>query len=193
MDSLTPARRLGKLLAPTAVALTAGLAFAAFTDDAANGGNRATAADVTITEDVSARAPLFDLADWQPAEDGATVERCIGITNAGSIALPLTLRLDGAPAGDLAEYVDVEVEHGTRPVASDDASCGEFVADGDVFAGELADLPTGTADRIAAGPGKLAVGAERTYRITWTLQDTEEAEGKSVSGVNFLWETTTAE
>src|SRR5688572_8455686 len=109
MDPMTPVRKLGKLAAPTAVALAAGLAFAAFTDQAANGGNRATAADVTITEDVAATSPLFDLADWQPAEDGATVERCIGVTNGGSIALPLTLRLAGTPSGDLAEYVDVKV------------------------------------------------------------------------------------
>jgi hypothetical protein len=197
MDSMTPARgrlrRLGRLVAPTAVALGAGLAFAAFTDDAANGGNRAIAADVTITEDVDARSPLFDLADWQPAEQGATVERCIGITNGGSVALPLTLRLDGAPAGGLGEYVDMRVEHGTRPAATDDAGCDGFAAGGEVYAGELADFPTTAAGRLAAGAERLAVGAERAYRITWTLQDTEEAEGQAVSGVNFLWETTTAE
>jgi hypothetical protein len=193
MDLTTPVRKLGKLAAPTAVALAAGFAFAAFTDDAANGGNRATAASVTITEDVDARTPLFDLADWQPAEDGATVERCIGITNAGSIALPLTLRLDGAPTGELAEYVDVEVEHGTRAAATDDASCGGFTRNGDVYAGELADLPTTAEQRLAAGAATLEPGDERAFRITWTLQDTEEAEGKSVSGVDFLWETTSAE
>ena len=192
MDPLTPVRKLGKLAAPTAVALVAGLAFAAFTDQAANGGNRATAADVTITEDVAATSPLFDLADWQPAEDGATVERCIGVTNDGSIPLPLTLRLAGAPTGDLAEYVDVTVEHGTRATADDGKTCDGFSKAGDVFTGELADFPVTAQDRLAAGGADLAVGAERAFRITWTLQDTEEAEGKSVSGVEFLWETTTA-
>jgi hypothetical protein len=193
MDLMTPVRRLGKLAAPTAVALAAGLAFAAFTDDAANGGNRATAASVTITEDVDARTPLFDLADWQPAEDGATVERCIGITNAGSIALPLTMRLDGPPAGDLAEYVDVTIEHGARPTATDDATCGGFTSAGDIYRGELADVPATADQRLAAGGTDLAPGEERAFRVTWTIQDTEEAEGKSVSGVDFLWETTSAE
>jgi hypothetical protein len=61
------------MAAPTAAAaLAATLAVAAFTDDAQNAGNRASAADVTISADVAASSPLFDLADWQPGEDGDT-------------------------------------------------------------------------------------------------------------------------
>src|SRR3954471_18601369 len=85
-------RRAARIALPScAAAIATSVAFAAFTDEAANSGNQASAASVTITEDVAASSPLFDLRDWQPGEQD-TVARCIAITNDGSIALPLTLR-----------------------------------------------------------------------------------------------------
>jgi hypothetical protein len=186
-------RRLAKLAAPTtAAALAATLAVAAFTDDAQNAGNRATAADVTITADVAATTPLFDLADWQPGEDGGTVARCVGLTNGGSIPVPVALRLAGAPTGQLADFVDMTVERGTRDTAVSDAGCAGFATDGVVFRGELDEFPTSAGAAIADGGAPLAVGAERAYRVTWTLQDTEAAEGRSLGGVDFRWETTSA-
>ena len=173
-----------------AVAVTT-VALAAFTDTAGNAGSTASAASVEVTEDVAATAPLFDLADWQPGEDD-TVARCIGVTNRGSIALPLAFRLDGAPSGRLGDFVDVRVERGTRPAGDDGSDCAGFTADGVVAEAELDDLPTAPGTAVADGGPKLAVGAERAYRITWHLQDTEAAEGLSVSGVDLLWETTSA-
>ena len=197
MSSMSPARfrrarRAARVAAPTVAAFSAVFAFAAFTDEASNAGNSATAADVTITEDVAASAPLFALDDWQPGEDGDTVSRCIGITNGGSIAVPIKLRLAGPASGELGDFVDMTVERGTRTTATDDAGCGSFVAGGDVYRGELDAFPTSAGTAVADGGGELAVGAERAYRITWRLQDTEEAEGKSLGGVTFRWETTTA-
>jgi hypothetical protein len=46
---------------------------------------------------------------------------------------------------------------------------------------------------VSDGGGTLAVGAERAYRVTWQLQDSEDAEGLAVEDVDFLWETTTAD
>jgi hypothetical protein len=197
MSSMSPARlrrarRAVRVAAPTVAACSAVLAFAAFTDEASNAGNRATAADVTITEDVPASTPLFALDGWQPGEDGAEVSRCVAITNGGSIPVPVRLRLGGAPTGRLGDFVDVRVERGTRAAATDDASCATFASAGEVYDGELDELPTTSAEAVADGGAHLAVGAERAYRITWTLQDTEEAEGQSVGGVTFRWETTTA-
>ena len=198
MSSTTPARtrRLRRALktivpAGAAAAVTA-LSFAAFTDDARNDGNRATAASVTITEDVAASAPLFDLADWKPG-DGDTVSRCIGITNDGSIALPLSVRFAGAPAGELGAFVDMKVERGTRDAATDDASCASFDADASapvVFDGTLDTFPTTEAAALGDKGQPLAPGAERAYRVTWHLRDDEAAEGKSVSGVSFVWKAT---
>jgi hypothetical protein len=84
------------------------------------------------------------------------------------------------------------VERGTRDVATADSSCGSFVAGGQVYKGELRDFPTSPAGALSDGGGVLAVGTERAYRVTWRLQDNEAAEGQSVSGVTFRWETTTA-
>ena len=189
-------RRAARVALPTTTAAAvAAIGVAAFTDDATNEGNRASAANVTITEDVSASTPLFDVDDWQPGE-GDTLTRCVAITNAGSIALPLTLRLDGAPSGTLGDFIDVTVERGTRDRAVDSADCSTFEPDDVspvVFQGELDELPTAAGGGLSDKGGALAVGAERAYRVTWHLQDTEDAEGTTVSDVDFLWETTSAD
>lgn len=186
-------RRAAKTLVPAAAAAAVtAVGFAAFTDDASNPGNRATAASVTITQDVPATSPLFDIGDWQPGEDD-TVARCITVKNGGSIGLPLKLRLDGAPTGTLGEYVDLKVERGSRPAGAGSSSCTGFTAAGDVWSGELASFPTAVGSGVADGGGKLAAGADRAYRITWHLQDDENAEGRSIADVDFLWETTSAD
>ena len=189
---MRPVKRIVKTLIPaTAAAAVTAIGFAAFTDDASNAGNSASAASVTITSDVPASSPLFDLKDWQPGEDD-TVARCIAVRNGGSIALPLSLRLDGAPSGELGSYVDMKIERGSRPAATDSSDCDGFEASGVVFDDELAAFPTARASAVSDGGSPVAAGAERAYRITWHLQDDEDAEGTSISGVNFLWETTSA-
>lgn len=189
-------RRAARLAAPTLAAFSAVFAFAAFTDEAQNAGNRASAADVSITEDVAATAPLFALDDWQPGEEGDTVARCIGVTNDGSIPLAIRLRLAGTPTGSLGDFVDLRVVRGTRDRTVDSSSCATFAAaqgGGDVWSGELSAFPTTTAGAVADGGAPLPVDAERAYAVTWKLQDTEAAEGLSVSGVTFRWETSSAE
>ena len=189
-------RRVVRAVVPTAAAaVTATLAVAAFTDEAENSGNRATAADVTIGADVAASAPLFDLTGWQPGEDGDTVTRCIGVTNGGSVPVPVSMRLGGAPTGELADFVDMTIVRGTRDAAVDDAGCASFApaaSEAEVFRGELDEFPATAGTALADGGAPLAVDAERAYRITWTLQDTEDAEGRSLGGVDFRWETTSA-
>ena len=174
----TTLRRTGRFVLPLVVAAGAGLASAAFTDDATNDGNRATAADVSISPGRAATSPVFDIAAWRPGA-GEAVTRCIGVTNDGSVAVPLTMRLDGAPTGDLGEFIDMTIERG--------ASCDGFVADGEVFQGELASFPTTGAGAVADGGAPLAPGATRAFRVRWELQDDEGAEGLGVAGVDFLW------
>jgi hypothetical protein len=170
-------RRTGRFALPLVVAVGAGLASAAFTDEASNEGNRASAADVTISTGRAATSPVFDLADWRPG--GGPERRCVTVTNEGSVPVPLTMRLDGAPTGGLAGFIDMTVERG--------AGCDAFAADGEVFSGELAAFPATAAGALADGGPALAPGASRAYRVTWELQDDEEAEGLSVAGVDFLW------
>ena len=202
-----PARRrlrgLLRVAAPTVAAFSSVLAFAAFTDDAQNNGNEATASSVTITEDVPATSPLFSLKDWRPYapfQGEYNQTRCIGITNRGSVSVPLKLRLAQVPTGTLGDYVDVMVWRGQRDPSIDDTSCATFKADPDipttavdektVFHGELDELPTSVGSALRDGGDPLAPGAERAYFIKWTLQDDEEAEGRSISNVDFRWEST---
>ena len=182
-------RRLAKVAAPTVAVLGVGLAFAAFTDDARNDGNQATAASVTITEDVSASSALFNVTNFKPSDP--TVERCIGVTNGGSIPVPIKMHLDGAPAGTgLGSHIQMTIERGTRSAADNTSSCGSFVADATsptFFNDKVANFPTTSGTAISDNGASVAVGAERAYRIRWTLDDTETAEGKTVTDVDFVW------
>lgn len=190
-------RRVLKTVAPTvAAAAVTAIGMAAFTDEATNAGNRATAASVTITEDVPATSRLFDIADWQPGESGDSVSRCVAVTNGGSIGLPLRLRLGGAPAGTLGDFIDMKIERGSRPTSTNSADCDGFApapSSPTVYDGELAAFPATAGAALDDRGGVLAPGAERAYRITWHLQDDEAAEGRSVDGVDFVWQTTTAD
>ncbi len=190
--SFTPrgaVRRIGKVAAPTVAVIGVGLAFAAFTDDARNDGNQASAASVTITEDVSASSALFNLTNFRPSDP--TEQRCIGVTNGGSVPVPIKLRLAAAAGGTgLGSHIQMTIERGTRTTSNNTSSCTGFAADATsptFFNDKLANFPTTAGGAIADGGTALAVGAERAYRIRWTLDDTEAAEGKTVTGVDFLW------
>jgi hypothetical protein len=188
-------RRAARLAGPTFVALGAVFALAAFTDDARVDDNGATAASVTISADRAASAPLFAISDWRP-EDAAQA-RCVTLTNDGSVAVPVSFGLARAATGPLADFVDVTVERGSGTAATRDGACAGFTAAGPVdlapgaagTGAELDELPHGAA-LVPDGGAPLAPGAARTYRITWTLQDTEAAEGLSVEGVDLRWRST---
>jgi hypothetical protein len=123
------------------------------------------------------------------------VTRCIGLTNGGSIPVPVQLRLAGAPTGQLADYVDMTVERGTRDATATGPGCGSFApaaSGAEVFRGELDDFPTKTATAIADGGAPLAVGREACLPHHLELQDTEDAEGTSLGGVDFRWESSSA-
>jgi hypothetical protein len=90
----------------------------------------------------------------------------------------------------------MKIERGTRARATDSADCSTFQSDASnavVYDGELDEFPAAGGQGVSDKGGQLAVGGERAYRVTWHLQDSEDAEGKSISGVNFLWETTSAD
>jgi hypothetical protein len=190
--SFTPrgaVRRIGKVAAPTVAVIGVGLAFAAFTDDARNDGNQASAASVTITEDVSASSSLFNLTNFRPSDP--TEQRCIGVTNGGSVAVPVTMHLDGALAGTgLGSHISMTIERGTRTTTDNTSSCATFAPDATsptFFNDKLSAFPTARNSAIPDQGAPLPVGQERAYRIRWTLDDTETAEGKTVSDVDFVW------
>jgi len=185
-------RRLAKLLGSVLVVSGAGLAFAAFTAEEANSGNAATAADLTVTDDVGS-ATLFDpandpdLANWLP---GDAEVRCIGITNGGTVPAAVTLYGNTPGGTGLGAYVDMTIERGTIAAGhSDRKDCSTFAAATSFSSGTVSAFTT-TAPGLSDGGADLAAGAKRGYRITWTLQDAAAAEGRTLSAYTVSWRLT---
>lgn len=189
------ARRLAKLTASVAVLAGAGLAFAAFTAEQSNTGNAATAANLTVSDDV-ASATLFnpaadaDLANWQPGDPEV---RCIGIINGGSVPAAVTLRGNTPGGTGLGGYITMKLERGTFSGAhTSRTDCSNFVADASTpvfYNANVSAYPTaggGTTD----GGGNLAASAKRAYRVTWELQDDQAAINKSISAYSLTWRLT---
>ena len=133
---------------------------------------------IELSDDDGGRS-LFDLADMVP---GRSTSECITIRYDGSI-LPVDLELEAQVEGDLGPYLDVEVEQGSTGAFAD---CERFRPERVVY--------TGTLDRMAAGD-RIALerilnqGESRVYRFRFTLQDSNEALGRSAT-VGFVWEVT---
>jgi len=188
----TLARRAGKLAGSVVVLAGASLAFAAFTAERTNENNAATAADLTLTDDVGS-ATLFnpstdtDLAAWKP---GDTETRCIGITNGGTVPGDITLRGNTPGGTGLGAYIDMTIERGTIAAGhTDRTDCSTF-AGGTQFSTGTVGAFTTASPGLADGGAALAAGTKRGYRVTWTLQDDQAAKGKTISAYTFTWRIT---
>jgi len=181
------ARRAGKLAGSVAILAGASLAFAAFTAERTNENNAATAADLTLTSDVGS-ATLFDpstdtdLANWKP---GDTETRCIGVTNGGTVPGDVTLRGNTPGGTGLGTYIDMTIERGTIAAGhTDRLDCSTFTAGTQFSTGTVSAFTTASPG-LSDGGGPLADGAKRGYRVTWTLQDDQAAQGKAISAYTF--------
>lgn len=136
----------------------------------------ATSGTISLVDDDGGRS-LFDLTNMAP---GRPVVHCIEVSYDGSI-VPVDLAMRAESAGDLAPYLDVVVESGRGGGFGD---CSGFGRQGQVYGGTLADL-------AAAGWLPLGTlvnsGQAVTYRVTFELQDRQEALGRAAT-VSFVWE-----
>lgn len=137
-----------------------------------------TAGTISLVDDDEGRS-LFDLSDMVP---GRPVVHCIEVTYDGSI-VPVELGMRAEAAGELARYLDVKVEDGQGGGFDD---CGAFAPDGEVFAGTLEELAASgwltLGDILNTGDGS-------SFRISFDVQDRQEALGRSAS-TSFVWEVT---
>lgn len=138
----------------------------------------ASSGTISLSDDDQGRS-LFDLGDMVP---GRPVVHCIEVSYDGTI-VPVDLAMRSEAAGDLATYLDVTVERGQGGGFGD---CSGFVRDDQVFAGTLG--------RLAASGwlelGRVVNAGDRTsFRISFEVQDTEEALGRTASA-SFVWEVT---
>jgi predicted ribosomally synthesized peptide with SipW-like signal peptide len=177
------------LLIGAAGALAAFGTFSAFSSTTENPGNQIASGNVALGDNDSNSA-LYDVSG---AEAGTTVDRCITVTYSGSLDADVKVYLPDA-VGALGQYVDMTVTPGTdpTPVFGD---CTGFVADGaPLFSGTLAGFRTAHsswANGLVDNPGsstKWAQGNSVTYRVQLTVQDDNNAQGKSTGTHRIMWE-----
>lgn len=154
---------------------------AAFSAATENTGNSWAAGTVAITDN-DAGSALFNVSGLVP---GDTQTKCIAVTYNGSeaAAVKLYARIDGGTG--LGDYLNLQVTRGT----GGDASCTGFTAGENVYTGTLSNMAstntsfaTGAGTWAPTGPAQTA-----TYRLTYTLQDDNNAQGKNVQST-FTWE-----
>lgn len=139
---------------------------------AANGFESGT---VTLADDDGGRS-LVELENMAP---GRPVQRCIEVVYTGSV-LPAAVGLAASTSGDVAPYVDVEIERGTGGRFGD---CGGFEPLDLVFSGAVSALASEPADL-----GRFrSAGEQMSLRFTFDLADEAAAAGRAGS-VDFVWE-----
>jgi hypothetical protein len=177
------------------VGATAGLAtygtFSAFSAETVNDGNQITTGTVVLGDNDG------DVAVYSKtgAKPGEPYQKCITVTYTGTLDADVKLYMPAAPSGTLAPYVDLLIEPGTQ--ATPNTDCSGFTADGSsLFSGTLAAFAsthTGWTNGLADYPGTTATkwtsaAGTVTYRITATVQNTNDAAGKSAGSHAFKWE-----
>ena len=157
---------------------------AAFSDTTENPGNSWASGTVELSDDDNNTA-MFNVDGLEPGKTGTN---CIQVTYTGSLESDVKLYVS-PPTGTLAPYLNLTVEQGSGGTFAD---CTGFVADatnGTVYNGTLDGLAT-TASDFATGLGvwtPTGTGQAKTYKLTYTLQNNNDAQGKS-AGATFTWE-----
>ena len=136
------------------------------------------AGTISLVDDDGGRS-LFDLTDMVP---GRPVVHCLDVIYDGSI-VPVDLSMRAEAVGDLARFLDVVIEQG-RGGGFDD--CSGFQLDDRVVDGTLAELAA--SGWVDLGP-IYNTGERISYRISFEIQDRQEALGRTASTL-FVWEVT---
>jgi hypothetical protein len=154
---------------------------AAFSATTSNTGNTWTAGTVSLTDDDSNTA-MFTATGLKP---NATAAKCITVTYTGNLASSVKLYATSY-TGTLGTYLNLTVEQGTGGSYS---SCTGFTTGSTLYSGTLAGFAGAKVD-FSTGVGSFAPstnGSTAVYRFTYTVQDTNSAQGLS-STCGFTWE-----
>lgn len=133
------------------------------------------AGTITLADDDGGRS-LVELENMAP---GRPVERCITVTYTGTV-LPVEVSLAAVTSGDVAPYVDIDIEHGRGGRFGD---CSAFEPETVVFEGSLGDLEEGVLDLGVF----RSQGEDMSLRFTFDLLDEIDAAGRR-GAVDFMWE-----
>ncbi len=169
---------------------------AAFTATTATGTNTWTAGTVTLTNSGTGLV-VFNLTGLKPGDTGT---KCVKVTYTGNLAasgvklyVPSLTNNAGLGAAGLGTYLDLVITEGTggSPTALNSHDCTGFVAGSTLTSSDTLATFQAAHDDYSTGVSSWAPAASsndtRTYRITYTLQDDNAAQGKNVQAV-FQWE-----
>jgi hypothetical protein len=133
---------------------------------------------ISLNDDDSGRA-LFDLSNMAP---GRPIVQCLEVEYAGSI-VPVDMILLVESAGDLGPYLNLSIDEGS---GGGFEACETFVQSVRLYDGTLSDIASGDPLRVGV---ILNSDERRSYRITFGLQDEQEALGRAATA-DFIWEVT---
>lgn len=184
--------RVRKSAVPLLIAflLAGGLVYrasnAAFTGSTSNADNEWTAGSVSLTNNAPSGSAVFAVTNAKPGDTGT---KCINVTYGGTLNAAVKLYVTN-PSGDLGQYLTLVVTEGT---GATDVNCTGFAAGSVLTAGGGDTLTTFTtahnsyATGVSAWTPAGSSNAVRSYRITWTLQDNNAAQGDTAQA-DFTWE-----
>ena len=136
-----------------------------------------------ILNNDSTGTALFTVPAAKPGDTGT---KCITVTYSGTLAANVKEYVS-ASSGTLGQYIDLTIERGT---GGSSASCTGFVAEATDYApGTLGAFQTARTN-FSNGVGTWAPAggtSSKTYRITYTIQNNNAAQGLSASAT-FMWE-----
>lgn len=184
-------RRTTLIALPLALVASSGLVYqasnAAFTASTSNGSNTWSSGTVLLADDDSSSV-MFNATDIKP---GSTGIKCINVTYSGTLAGQVRLYVT-SPSGTLGQYLDLTVEEGTGATGGATLSCSGFSAGSTLSAGgetldSFATAHSAFGGGVSAWAPTGASSETRSYRVTYTLQDDNNAQNKSAAAT-FTWE-----
>lgn len=168
------------LLASSAVVYQA--SNAAFSATTTNGVNSWQTGSVAISDNDS-NVAMFSVTGLKPGDTGT---KCIVVTYTGSLDAAVTLYGTSYTDTGLGQYLDLTVQEGSGA----NANCSDFSSTASLHSATLdafAAASTGYATGVSSWAPTGGSNATKTFRFAWTLQDDNNAMGKS-SALTFTWE-----
>lgn len=169
---------------PTALVLSSAMVWqashSAFNATTSNGSNSWSGGTVSLSDDDSGSA-MFSATGLKPND---TASKCILVTYGGSLAA--SVKMYASASGTLGTYLNLTVQQGTGGTSS---SCAGFTSESTLYSGTLAGFAAASSN-FATGVGSFAPtgsGQTKAYRLTYTVQDDNAAQGTSASAT-FTWE-----
>jgi hypothetical protein len=160
---------------------------AGFSASATNSASNATAGSVSLTASGSG-TQIFNLTAMKPLD---TTDKCVNVTYNGT--LNANVHLFGTAVNqDLAPYLNLAVDVTTGPASAAAGAgydCAGIGGTTNIFTGTLASFVTTktTFGTGVQGWDGATASASKSYRFRLTLQDDNQAQGKSTSPA-FTWE-----